>query len=324
MTHHTVLEPPYLRKRFEYSCKVIDSLRRALKETVAPLVGQSPLTVVAVGSYGRREASCVSDIDFFIVHDGRLPDERLEAILNQVNAHVRPLSQRGESDHAKFGRDALSLYSSLSCHMGWKRESSTALTRRMLLLLEGCSLFGDAAHDHWKNDLLRRYVPGEQGTGLSRFMLNDLVRYYRTLMANFEEKQAEGKAWGVRNIKLQFSRKLLFIGGIVVIAEAFGLPAHARVRRFEYLLAHTPLQRLATIGQSNEHTEQLFEWYAVFLKLISSAHYRQHLDQLSAAHASADPVYREIKAIGNAFSEKLEQWLRAQYPGHPILHALCF
>jgi hypothetical protein len=319
----TLVQPAYLQQRFEYSRKVFDSLRHAARRAVSPLARQASLSIVVVGSYGRYEVSSVSDIDFFIVHDG-VNENRLDEILHEVSAVIRPFSQPGESDVAKFGQNALSLYSDLSQHIGWKRESSTALTRRMLLLLEGRPLFGDTCFRTWQNDLLRRYVPEDQGKGLATFMLNDLVRYYRTLMANFEEKKAEGKAWGVRNIKLRFSRKLLFMGGVIVIAETFGLSAHEKVLRLEQLLALTPLQRLATLGHSNCHTRVLLEQYAFFLKAISSLRSRQHLNMLTPDCAQADPIYRELKALGEAFSEKLEQWLRTQYPGHPILHALLF
>lgn len=319
-----LLQPSYLQKRLDYSCTIIESLRQAMQCRIAPVVGQAPLTVVAVGSYGRCEVSSVSDIDYFVVHDGSLPAFRLDKALNEVGALIRPLSHPGESDNAKFGRSALSLFADLSDHIGWKREGSTALTRRMLLLLEGRPLFGDACYATWRNHLLRRYVPDDHGRGLARFMLNDLVRYYRTMMANFEEKKAEGKLWGVRNVKLRFSRKLLFMAGIVVIAEAHGLPAEAKIRRIEQLLALTPLQRMAALGYANVHSGTLFEHYADFLKLISSAKNRQHLDRLPPDGANSDPLYRELKALGEAFSENLELWLRWQYSGHPILHALFF
>ncbi|MDM3888582.1 hypothetical protein QSV36_23710 [Pseudomonas sp. BCRC 81390] len=324
MTSQTLLTPAYLQKRYDYSCAAIESLRRTMHSTLAPLTAGSPLAVVSVGSYGRCEVSQVSDIDFFIVHDSSLPVQRLDQILRQVGDALRPVSHPGESDVAKFGRDALAHYADLSEHIGWKREGSSALTRRMLMLLEGRPLYGQAAFARWQHDLLRRYVPDDHGHGLARFLLNDLIRYYRTLMANFEEKRAEGKAWGVRNIKLLFSRKLLLAGGIVAVAEVHGLPAPAKVDRLRQLLALTPLQRLATLGADNPHSDALFEDYAVFLELISSAENRRNLDRLAPDQAMADPLYRQLRKRGQAFSLQLERWLRAQYPGHPILHAMCF
>lgn len=137
MTSQTLLKPAYLQKRYDYSCETIESLRQAMHSTLAPLAECSPLAVVSVGSYGRCEVSRVSDIDFFIVHDSSLPVRRLDQILRQVGDILRPVSHPGESDVAKFGREALARYADLSEHIGWKREGTTALTRRMLMLLEG-------------------------------------------------------------------------------------------------------------------------------------------------------------------------------------------
>lgn len=324
MTSQTLLKPAYLQKRYDYSCRAIESLRQAMHSTLAALAECSPLAVVSVGSYGRCEVSQVSDIDFFIVHDSSLPVDRLHQILRQVDDILRPVSHPGESDVAKFGREALARYADLSEHIGWKCEDNTALTRRMLMLFEGRPLYGRAAFAEWQHDLLRRYVPDDHGHGLARFLLNDLIRYYRTLMANFEEKRAEGKAWGVRNIKLLFSRKLLLAGGIVAIAEVHGLPAPAKVNRLRQLLALTPLQRLATLGEGNPYSDALFDDYAVFLQLISSTENRRYLDRLKPDQAMADPLYRQLRVRGQAFSLKLEHWLRSQYPGHPILHAIFF
>jgi len=123
---------------------------------------------------------------------------------------------------------------------------------------------------------------------------------------------------------LLFSRKLLLAGGIVAIAEVHGLPAPAKVDRLRQLLALTPLQRLAKLGADNPHSDALFEDYAVFLELISSAENRRYLDRLAPEQAMADPLYRQLRKRGQAFSLQLEHWLRSQYPGHPILHAMFF
>ncbi|QHG64792.1 hypothetical protein [Pseudomonas putida] len=317
-------EHPYLKERFTYSCKAIAHLRQSFDHTIAPLVKPSELSVVAVGSYGRCEVSCVSDMDFFILHDRGMSPAVLAQVLQQTTEKLRTLSLPGESDKEKFSAAALVERSILSANIGGKRESSDTLTRRMLLLLESRSLFGDACLGDTQQDLLREYVPDNQGRGLARFMLNDLVRYYRTLMSNFEEKVVEGKAWGVRNIKLRFSRKLLFMGGIVLIAQSCGLPGEGKRNRIRHLSRYTPLQRLALLGQENPHTPIVLEQYACFLRMVSSPANRQLLDSLQPVQALREPLYREFRALGKCFSTSLQQWLQAQYPEHPIHDALLF
>jgi hypothetical protein len=82
----------------------------------------------------------------------------------------------------------------------------------MLLLLEGEWLVNEAGFHSLRREILQRYI-GDKMTDhqLSLFLLNDVIRYYRTMAVDYEFKTNEGdkpKPWGIRNIKLVFSRKL--------------------------------------------------------------------------------------------------------------------
>ena len=75
----------------------------------------------------------------------------------------------------------------------------------------------------------------------SRFLLNDILRYWRTLCLNYERDRAEpGKAWWKRNLNLKFSRKLtVFSTVLAIIAKGMSTPAH-----FGRIAGKVPLQRL--------------------------------------------------------------------------------
>ena len=63
-----------------------------------------------------------------------------------------------------------------------------------------------------RREILERYVANEIADHqLALFLLNDIIRYYRTVAVDYEFKTIENedpKPWALRNIKLVFSRKL--------------------------------------------------------------------------------------------------------------------
>ncbi|MGE8391601.1 MAG: nucleotidyltransferase domain-containing protein [Pseudomonas sp.] len=313
---------PFLTKRYQYSQTVIQRIRRHMEAAVP----HASLSIVAVGSFGRGELSDVSDLDFFLLHEGDTDEAKLNGLLQRLQREVTPYTAASENDPEKYSQAAVCSYDQISLEANGKQDSYTALTRRMLLLLEGRPLCGELFFHQCRQQLLRHYIkPGDSANGLARYLLNDIVRYYRTLMANFEHQVTVlGKPWGLRNIKLHFSRKLLFIGGVVLVAQTSHLPSQEKVARIEHLLHLTPLQRLQSIGQDNPSTVFLLNHYQHFLSTISSARNRQLLDQVNRSNCQQSSLYLQLRELSEVFSLELERWIRHQYPAHPIHHALLF
>ena len=157
---------------------------------------------------------------------------------------------------------------------------------------------------------------------------------YPFIAIDFQHKAGvDGKAWGLRSIKLKFSRKLLYFAAVAAIAEtARPLPADERRARLLALFALPPLQRIRHIAADAppgsalaERTAELFAIYEFFLAQTAVAANRRALEEVCEERRADSPLYMALRRSSKAFSAALRDWLRERYPAeHPIHDALLF
>jgi hypothetical protein len=327
---------PHLQRARRYSSRVLQALRAELTAALASSPQRDALCVVVGGSYGREEACPASDMDYFTLLDGctaaQIGDEK--ATIQRIVAG-RIAKESGDS--GIFGGEAVHEFARLVEHIGGSQDSTCALTRRMLLLLEGQCLYGAALFERLRQQLLGAYLArGNREKAISRFLLNDVIRYYRTIAIDFQHKAGvDGKAWGLRSIKLKFSRKLLYFAGIAAIAEtAQALDQPQRIARLLALLERPALQRIHLIASAApasasaslaDKTRELFAIYEFFLAQIAEPANRRTLEGVCEDSREDSALYMALRRSSKAFSVALYDWLRERYPAdHPIHNALVF
>ncbi|MEH6671631.1 nucleotidyltransferase domain-containing protein [Halopseudomonas sp.] len=319
---------PHVKRHRNFTSDNLELIRDALVSTLANSPHKDKVTIVATGSYGRGEASESSDLDVFILFDSDRPaEEVLQTELELIKIALEKVVPNPAGDTGTFGPDVTIRFDEMLKNLGGDGDTNQSLTRRMLLLLEGTWLYGADRFARYRCDLLEKYIKeGDPDRQISRFLLNDIIRYYRTITTDFEYKVSEGKKpWGLRNVKLRFSRKLLYFGGVLVVAEIATADQEGKLARLPGLLDLPVLERIHSIGQKNKHTTDIFEAYEAFLIVVTDVDKRKQLEYLTRQNRSESELFSEIRVKSKAFSNTLAAWLREQYDAeHPIHNALMF
>jgi hypothetical protein len=295
-------------ERFEAIARARERTAEGLAERRRRLDGvvfDDDATVVLLGSWGRHEVTSASDDDAITLFCGEKRD------------HVRPepgqvaalLGGPAPGPEGLFG--ATAWLADLADNIGLDGDTNTILTRRMLFLLESVPVAGDAAYTRAREQLLTTYLAAnERDYRPPRFLLNDLVRYWRTIAVDFEGKHRAraGQGWGLRHTKLRFSRKVLFAGGLLPVLECHALAATDMPAFLADRLAQPPLDRLAAAflahGMADAGARALGA-YAGFLDLLDDAGARRELADLAEAGADTSATYGRVRELGDELQNAL-------------------
>lgn len=211
--------------------------------------------IYVVGSGGRGEMSSHSDVDVFIARVFRDPSEVDAFVLRHALARALDAANRPEpSQGGEFLR--MHTVESLRRNLGSPADdASNTFTARMLLLLESRALVGTAAYRELVRSVLDGYwqdVQGHRDDYQPFVLVNDIVRYWRSLLLNYVAKNlakehAREDTSGerrLRSYKLRHSRALTCFS---TLAALLALTARGGVRVDDVLslVELRPLERLA-------------------------------------------------------------------------------
>jgi hypothetical protein len=136
-------------------------------------------SIVLMGSWGRAEVTAGSDDDFMVLFHGS-GDQEVHPSVGEVAGVLD--STPGTQDI--FG---VPVFSEKLVHdIGLGADDNSNLTRRMLFLLESVPVTGVSAYRMVRDEILDRYLDKSvKAYRPPRFLLNDIVRYWRTICVDF-------------------------------------------------------------------------------------------------------------------------------------------
>jgi hypothetical protein len=277
----------------------------------AELAAATPanVSVAMYGSWARGELTEGSDNDWAIVTpDGREGDEDVKALAE----HCQKLFN--EEGKAPGKQDIFGVpfaWPKLAEKIGLDEDDNTNLTRRMLTLLESVALTGPAL-DECRQTILERYLRwGVKHHRPPRFLLNDLIRYWRTICVDFEGKHRtsgdDDPKWVMRNAKLRTSRKVLFAGGLLPVLFCRLREEHEIPSFLAAQLAARPVDRIAWAFLEVDLVPEgarCLRAYDEWISMLQDPAFRAAIAALRATTRDESPEFAHVRSVG----ERLHDW----------------
>lgn len=292
-----------------------------LKEETNKILGselKDNICIFLVGSYGRLEASQNSDLDCIFIHKDKLEkSEKEEICLNIFGIAKKNGIIKTPGDTGTF-KEFVKLETLLK-NIGGINDTNKNLTRRILILTESYFLFNDDLCKEVISAIFNKYTEkAKKSEKEPRELINELVRYYRTITIDYKYKIEEAKkSWGIRNLKLRHSRKLLFFTSISIIFTAMKkFEKNNYEDKYNYIFENInrpPIIKLGKVLIENDKSlnHEPFIYYNKFLEFISDEKILQELDNLDYSKRHSNRIYSEFKKNSDRLDESLKDLIKS-------------
>lgn len=294
---------------YRFTSEKISLAKKLLQKELTGISSKNKYCIVAVGSYGRYEASQESDLDGYVIYEKNLSQVTIVAINEKIKEVARKSGIR-----LSGGFDPISL-DDMHKNIGGNDDTNPSITNRILFLLESECLYGQPFYSLSYRKILKKYLNDllKFKKQSPRFLLSDIIRYYRTICVDYEFKiTEENKDWALRNIKLRFSRKGLYFGGIAILLNSMN---KRDTDKYDYICKNLRLpfaDKIAHIlleqQKSHEHAK-ILTLYAAFLKEISKKRTRNCLKRLHKSDRAKDEKFCSLEKKAKDFNESLRKLL---------------
>lgn len=278
------------------------------------------MDVVAFGSLARREYTQASDIDYLVLVD-TTPDNPAASrdLLQLVKASLSKEASAAGSESKDpgtsglFGK-AVGTFDIIN-QVGLLGDTNFTHTARMEILQESVSLLNTGLHTKILRRTIGRYislfdVPADRPP---RFLLNDMVRYWRQITVDYQAKAPAGthepKAV-LRYLKLLITRKNLAASSILplLVPRDDTVPWDVYL---ESLYALPPLARLATVtehapGDVKDAVRTVFRVIDLFVQRTDDAEKRQGFQSIGWDARKSDASFMELKTAADELQRAFE------------------
>ncbi len=295
-----------LEKRRDDTQRRVEGLKDAFNHC-SEMFDNNNVCAYCAGSLGRGDVGKNSDLDIFFL---TTVDEQYRSNIAEIEILSEVLKIGRELEYPEFSNDGefLKIHSSpgMLDALGAPRDDSENLfTTRMLLLLESRFLCNEEVYNQIIEAIVSHYFRDSRGKKSYRplFLLNDLLRFWRTLCLNYEIIRDEpNRPWRKKNINLKFSRMLTVFATILPLITV----SDYRKSDLITLTKLPPLQRFSS-ALDRVNDKSLLSEFLEFLNLYDeflcwkenmgeSADSDQKFDQLSrnAAKSFSDFIYKVL------------------------------
>ncbi len=322
-----------LAARRSQSNRGLARVRDEAASRLSNIVGDEPLAIYVTGSFGRLEARFPhgSDLDLFFLYGPRdgSPESRLSRLTwFELAAELIRITR--DLEFEEFSRDGAFLQVHNVWHIGKQlgsqhEDAENGFTARLLLLLESRHVLNEDLYLSFMEQTIDFYYsdyPANRGTFRPTFLINDILRFWRTLCLNYEHKRSRKRredmhedpsaSWradsALDNLKLRFSRMSTCYSMVIALAAE---PTPVTPERVLELCLTPPTDRWAiAVGhaspaaqdEAREKHERILETYEYFLDLASD---ETALKERLVLHAEREQTRRRAGEFGQLVSEFL-------------------
>lgn len=245
-------------ERREWSRERVASLGRTFE--AKPAMSSLPgLAIYCAGSFARDEASENSDIDlFFILDDTRFPgtatDTNVKSILimAEIITIIRKMQLPEPSNDGAYLK--ILRLTDIIDNLGSSTDDfQNFFTARMLLLLESRAIIGKTDYVKVIESVIDTYLRDYKDhvkEFRATFLVNDILRFWKTLCLNYEHKRNQESEAGkikqkIRNFKLGHSRLLTCFATVALLSSYNTIDKPTLMAIFQM----TPTERLLSLYQ---------------------------------------------------------------------------